>query len=176
MKMFLKLIMYVAISLVVLIGGCFVAGQIMIRIPQTHITKHPMALGEFVQEFGVTNLPSSASNICYATSSLSMGFAGARLYRFDAPLVDCLAHAQQLIARSNNGSDGDEQVSTQLIAISSSPQPIQRNILEAYGLRSVDWYDVDQVKNGVEGKGPPCGLSLFWVDTDRQRFYYYWTD
>ena len=35
---------------------------------------------------------------------------------------------------------------------------------------------VETIRSGFEGKGPPYGLAHFWIDTERGRFYYYWTD
>jgi hypothetical protein len=94
MKIFQKIVLWLAISLVILIIGCFVLVQIRLRVPQTHFTKNPITLSEFKQEFGVTNFPATASNICYASSREGIG--GACLYRFDAPYEDCIAYADIL--------------------------------------------------------------------------------
>lgn len=168
--------MYAVISLAVLVGGCFVAGQIMIRIPRTHITKHPMTLSEFVQEFGVTNLPSSASNIYYAGSTVAMDFAGAKLYRFDAPLEDCIAHACLLIEYNNKNEGPERTFAKDLIKINSKPDPIQLEMMKAYGLKNLNWFDVENITNGLTVGRPPSNLPMFWIDEDRNRFYYHWTD
>ena len=100
----------------------------------------------------------------------------AHLYRFDAPATDCLTYAQQLISSSNSNSDSNHQVSTELVTISAPPEPLAANMRRAYGFEKLDWFDVEYTHSGFTGRGPPMGLSLFWVDTDRNRFYYYWTD
>ena len=120
-------------------------------------------------------LPVTASNVWSARSSVGMG-GRAHLYRFDAPAKDCMAYANELISQSNSNSDTNHQVSTNLIAISSAPDPVQPEMMKAYGLETLDWFDVETVRNGFTGCGPPYGLSSFWIDTDRGRFYYYWTD
>jgi hypothetical protein len=176
MNRFLKIFLGVVLGGMLLVGGCFIAGLVMINTPQTRITKQPMPRPAFVAEFGMTHIPVSASNICYASSSLGMGFAGAQLYRFDAPARDCLSYAKILIELGNRNSSSNDQVSTELGAISISPDPVRDNVLKAYGFETVDWFDVENIRNGFTGRGPPSGLSTFWIDTDRNRFYYYWTD
>ena len=176
MNKFIKIFLGVVLGGVLLVGGCFIAGVVMIHTPQTRITKQPMPRPAFVAEFGMTNIPVSASNICYASASLGMGFAGARLYRFDAPIEDCLSYAQVLIDLNNRNSSSNDQVSAELGAIFVSPDPVQDNVLKAYRFADVDWFDVENIRNGFTQRGPPSGLSTFWIDTDRNRFYYYWTD
>jgi len=175
----MKTILMLAVVLLVvalIVGGCFVAGLVTITTPQTNITKAPMPRHEFVAEFGMTNLPISASNICYASASAGMGFAGARMYRFDAPADDCISYGQYLTGESSRSSDSNHQVNAQLQAISTPPQPISPQMRKAYGFEGVEWFDVETVRTGLEGRGPPTGLSCFWIDTERNRFYYYWTD
>ena len=120
-------------------------------------------------------LPSTASNIWTASASVGMG-GRARLYRFDAPNSDCLAYAAQLITKSNGDSDTNHQVSTKLFAISDPPSAIEARMKKVYGLETIDWFDVETIRTGFTGRGPPSGLSSFWVDTEKHRFYYYWTD
>ena len=168
----------ILILILVVTGDLFVdftAKLNMTNTPKTRITEQPMSRSDYIADFGNTNLPVSASNIWIASSSVGMG-GRARLYRFDAPYSDCLAYAAQLIRRSNSNSDSNHQASTELLTISDPPSPIQSRMMQAYGLETLDWFDVETVRNGFTGRGPPLGLSSFWIDTDRNRFYYYWTD
>ena len=177
MKTLLRIIKWGCIALIVMVAGCFIIGQVVIRIPQTHATKSPMTLSDFTHEFGVTNLPPTASNIYYATSTLGMGFAGARLYRFEAPVSDCFAYAANLIEGNNaETDDAAHKAARNLTPIASSPEPIHPDTLKAYGLKKVHWFDVEGIAAGVEGRGPPMALAQIWIDTKRGRFYYYWTD
>ena len=172
-----KIVLFAVAGVSMLIGIVVALGFVcllsMSGIPDVQTSEHPQAYAEAKPLF--SGLPSTASNILSARASVGMG-GRASLYRFDAPADDCLAHAQLLINRSNGNSDSNHQVSTELIAITASPEPLAANMRRAYGLEKVDWFDVENVRNGFTGHGPPSGLSSFWIDTDRNRFYYYWTD
>jgi hypothetical protein len=117
------------------------------------------------------DLPASASNIWYSTSTM-----GANLYRFDAPLADCLGYAQRLIATNNSTEQASWAVPTQLVAITGSPETINHGFLKGYGLKATDWFDVENIGEGWTGSGSPSGRSGFWIDSKRGRFYYYWTE
>jgi hypothetical protein len=173
----IKWLALIVFAVFALAGGCFIVGQVWIRIPQTHVTKRPLSLAEFNKEFGSPTLPASAHNIYCATARLAMGFAGAELYRFDAPVEDCLAYADALIKQSNSSSGSANQVPTQLTPITSPPKAIDRDFVRSgYCLGNLDWFDVETIQHGFTGRGPPSGLSCFCIDSDRGRFYYYWTD
>ena len=106
-----------------------------------------------------------------------MGFAGASLYRFDAPVPDCLNYAASLIEENNRTAPDEKQkAATNLVQLATAPTPISRHILEGYGLTKVHWFDVESIKSGVAGRGPPGARGRIWIDTERGRFYYYWTD
>ena len=139
---------------------------------KTHETSHPVTQEEVRKEVPYFNLPASASNIWYATSTF-----GVNLYRFDAPLADCLAYAQRLIATNNSTESTSYMVPTQLVAIAASPQAIDHDLLKkAYRLKGTAWFDVENVTEGWTGSGPPSGRSSFWIDAKRGRFYFYWTE
>jgi len=167
-----------------IIAGILIAGLLTCVIyvivvmfwPHIHVTKRPLSLSEFRQEFGDSDLPNSAGNINFASSSVGLG-GRARIYRFDAPVQDCLEYARQQIKQSNSQPGPGGQVPTEPAAISAHPEPIDHSSLRsAYGLRDTSWFDIENIQHGFEGRGPPYGLSQFWIDSDRGRFYYYWTD
>ena len=152
-------------------------GFITVIRPRADFTTEPLSRPAFINRFGDIGLPQSATNILYASSRVSMGFAGARLYRFDGPVADCVAYGEKLIRENNQQVERpDDFAPTALAPLTAPPERVQKEILGAYGLKKVDWFDVHTVRSGYEGRGPPYALAHFWVDTDRGRFYYYWTD
>lgn len=157
----------------VLVGGCWVVGYISLGSPHPYFTTTPLSLADFNSRFPHADelqLPRSATNIFWAHSN--RGFTGTMtLYRFDAPVSDCVAYGKRLLQQN------DASHTTNLMPLTSSPAPIEREILEAMGLTKIDWFDVETIRSGFEGQA--CRLSppgMFWIDTDRGRFYVYVTD
>lgn len=167
-----------ALGGLLLIVAYFVAVQIRIRTPVTKVTSAPVSRSEFTNRFGDIDLPLSATNILAASSSVGMGFAGAFLYRFDAPAEDCQSFAASLMDKNNQETSSESQmVNTNLVVFKVNPAPILSEMLKtAYGLKELAWFDVDNIKSGLHGQCPPGGRGLFWIDLERGRFYYYWTD
>ncbi len=153
-----------------------VALVILMQHPWTDSALQPITQAEFTNRFSRFPLPSTATNVLYA--SASVGLAGrALLYRFDAPASDCLRYAQSLIEVNNRDNARPEwRVAPNLIALTSPPAPAERTVLQSYGLERIEWWDVQNVRAGFSGHASPSGLATFWVDTGRGRFYYYWTD
>ena len=155
---------------IALIAGCFA----MALRPQVQTISEPISVQMFQSVIGNNHLPTSASNIWYARSSVGLG-GRAFLYRFDAPEVDCQAYAQ-LINTSIPGQEGEITPSI-LTPLEASPIPIDHDMLQrAYGLNTADWFDVEGINVGWKGRGPPSTLASIWIDSERGRFYYYWTD
>lgn len=92
------------------------------------------------------------------------------LYRFDAPVLDCIAYGKRLL-QQNDSSDA-----TDLIPLKSSPEPIGG--LDHMGLEKVGWFDVETVRSGFEGHQVRSAYpkGVFWIDTDRGRFYFWESD
>jgi hypothetical protein len=172
MKTSLRMPLVALLTAVVFIVGCFLT---MSR-PHVRTTSQPVSLQAFQTESKTFSLPSSASNIWYAWSSVGMG-GRASIYRFDASITDCWTYAQQLLTDSNTQTLADHTVSTQLVPLTAPPQTVDHDSLRrAYGLKATEWFDVENIHRGWEGRGPPSGLALIWIDAERERFYYYWTD
>ncbi len=190
MKRLLKVISWVIGGMVVLVGGCFVVGQIGVFLPGTRLTDRPLSLSEFNREFGGEDLPDSASNIWYANAATGGRSGVVILYRFDAPFEDCIAHANLLIERNNKAYGPDLQFGKDLIPIDSELIPIGKDVLyrdserilrdnemlKRLGLSKVDWFDIENIANGLTVGRPMSHPSRFWIDTDRNRFYYCWWD
>ncbi len=153
------------IGLLGLVAGC----------SHAEFTNQPMSLAQFTNQFSGINLPVSATNIFFARSGVGLG-GRALLYQFDAPVSDCLGYAQQLIELNNREADRPEwRVTTNLVVLTTTPR-IEKGTLRAYGLSKIGWFDLENIRAGFSGRAGPSGLASFWVDTERGRFYYYWTD
>ena len=170
MKTILLALLTVLAIAIALIAGCYARA---LR-PQVETISEPISAQMFQSVIGNNQLPTSASNIWYARSSVGLG-GRAFLYRFDAPEVDCQAYAQ-LINTSIPDQEGDTTTPI-LKPLDASPNPIDHDSLQrAYGLNTMGWFDVENIHTGWEGRGPPSSLASIWIDSERGRFYYYWTD
>lgn len=149
---------------------------ILIQHPRTDFTLQPITRPEFTNRFNLFPLPANATNILYASASVGLA-GGALLYRFDAPVSDCLRYAQSLVEVNNRDNARPEwRVAPNLIALTNPPAPAEWTVLQSYSLERIEWWDVQNVRAGFSGHASPSGLATFWVDTGRGRFYYYWTD
>lgn len=174
MKRFIKIIRWIFLFIFLLITGFIVLGYFFVTSPRAEFTPKPMSRSAFISQFGDIGLPQTASNILYARSKVGMGTAGARIYRFDAPLVDCKAYARKLLSEDHNQTSSSGPMD--LVALKGAPEAIDRRFLKkAYGINA-EWFDIEAIREGGEGHGPPSGLGLMWIDAKRERFYYYWTD
>lgn len=138
----------------------------------------PLAYTEFTNRYpdNIVGLPSNASNIYEAFSSVGLG-GGAHLYRFDAAVPDCIQFGERLIEGNGLSPAEIEAFSFPLRTdFTASPNPVDIEFLSAYGLSAIDWFDVETISTGFSGFGPPHGRAIFWIDTTRGRVYYYWTD
>ena len=170
MKTILIALLTVLAIAIALIAGCYA----MALRPKVQTVSEPISVDAFRLETGNNQLPTTASNIWYARSSVGLG-GRAFLYRFDAPEIDCQAYAH-LINTSSPDQAGNSTNSI-LTPLNTSPEPIDHDFLNrAYGLNTTDWFDVENIHAGWEGRGPPSYLASIWIDSTRGRFYYYWTD
>ena len=142
--------------------------------PHATFCKQPVSLEEFTDQLGIKP-PPSATNLFFAKSSV--GIAGrASLYRFDAAVGDCLSYAQELIALGQKEADPMHQATNGLQALTNRPAPIDLRFLRHYGLSAIRWFDIESIRTGYTGFAPPALMAESWVDAERGRFYYYWTD
>ncbi len=154
----------------------YVVGCVMIMIPPPEYTTEPLSLAETRQRFGEVDLPASATQIYYARSSA--GFVGwLELYRFDAPLADCLAHGRHLLEKNQELArhDGRTEAAT-LAPLTAPPDFPHEDMLGAMRLSAVQWFDVETIQAGMEGHIPTIVNGVFWIDTKRGRFYYVTSD
>ncbi|MCE5302393.1 MAG: hypothetical protein LLF97_04690 [Planctomycetaceae bacterium] len=164
----------------VLVGGCWIVGYINLCNPHPDFTTTPLSLADFNGRFPHAEelkLPRSAANIFYAQSC--GGFQGwTQLYRFDAPVSDCIAFGNRLLQENRFApQQPDAPKVSDMTPLTSSPAPIKKEALEAMGLGKVDWFDVETIRSGFEGQvGSMSPNGMFWIDMDRGRFYFYSLD
>lgn len=165
----------VTFALLVTLVGLFV---LSVCIPHPRVTKRPLSLAEFTAEFSRRGFPSTATNIYFGRSSVSLG-GRAHIYRFEAPLEDCITFAKAEFERYNkhlfdNPAD----------YLPSDPVPIDfvghapfKPDLSHFWLNDLDWFDVDRIEEGLTIPQHPRGHHpLIWVDTRRGILYCWWTD
>jgi hypothetical protein len=146
--------------------------------PLTEVTEKPLEYQAFTNRFPdqIPGLPLTAEAIHLAASSVGLG-GRAHLYRFDAPIPDCVAYGKALLATNGMSKARRDSLSFPLRAdLTNSPAPVDVRFLSNYGLENIDWFDVETITNGFQGFGPPMGFGMVWVDAGRGRVYYYWTD
>jgi hypothetical protein len=156
----------------VLIPCClFVVGWMTIGRPHAEFTNEPLSLPEFYERSGHEGgLPVTATNLFYARSTV--GFRGMiRLYRFDAPVADCIAYGKHLLEQN-----GQAPELTPFTPSREPPETPDAAGRDKSGLGQVDWFDAKTIRTGLVGlrKANPakCPRAKFWIDTERGRFYF----
>ncbi len=136
-----------------------------------HITdRKAINFDEYVTMFGQTELPSTAQNIRYITSSVNFG-GRAYICRFEAPVQDCINYAKQLCKSCQNSDRDYEQ--PHFISISDKPEQPD---LSVYGIRDFSWFDIENMDAGLTLDMEDFHCPLIWIDTDHKVFYFWWTD
>jgi hypothetical protein len=168
------------LTILLLFIGCCIASCIAFCSARPDFTTTSLSLDDFKKRFPDADelrLPRSAKNILYGQSSV--GLRGwLQLYRFDAPVSDCITFGRQLLEKNRLSplQPPDPKV-VDLIPLASSPVPIDTEPLRWMGLSDVDWFDVESVHAGFEGHVESLAPhGVFWIDTDRGRFYFYSID
>lgn len=136
-----------------------------------HITdKKAVNSDEYIAMFGQTDLPNTAQNIRYITSSVSLG-GRAYICRFEAPVQDCIIYAKKLCKRYQN----DDRDYDQPHFISMSERP-EKPDLSVYGIRDLSWFDIEKMEAGLTFDKEYFHCPFIWIDTNRKVFYLWWTD
>jgi hypothetical protein len=158
------------------IGGFYAVCRYFMGAPEADFTTAAITLREFYDRGGRGDLPSAATNVFYARSHRGLsGFVD--MYRFDAPLPECIEFGQRLLREH----DRKPTETVELAALKSPPAPLGRRYIDTMGLSKVRWFDIDTIRSGYLGHrdasaDPPRAKMGFWIDGDRGRFYYYSSD
>ena len=160
---------------------CLLAVGWFVRVmylPHPELTEKPLSLAEFNKRYGVSDFPATAKNIYFGRSSVGMG-GRAYIYRFEAPIEDCIAHAKAEFDRYNEMlyDDPKDYPPSDPIPIESVPdeKPFKPD-LSSYWLTRLDWFDVDRIREGLTIPREKAHHPFIWIDTDRGILYFFWTD
>jgi hypothetical protein len=112
-------------------------------------------------------LPETATNIQYAVWSLWQ--ASQTFVRFEAPVTDCLKHAEAVM-----------QPYAQRAGVNISPTnvvgPLPAPSIVSPKDLTVDWFDLPHFSAGVQFQVNGARAPTVWVDTNRGCFYYAWDE
>jgi hypothetical protein len=144
--------------------------------PRTQVTLKPLSYAEAKQQFGFLKLPPTARDVYVATASVGLR-GGALLYRFSAPVEDCLRHAAVVIGEQARYGNGDPVSGARMDSITGPVLGFGEDDLSPYGLEDVAaWFDVEDIGAGYIFQDSSPGHPILWVDKGRQLFFYYWSD
>lgn len=107
-------------------------------------------------------LPGSASNVQHAV--WSFGQVTQVWVRFEAPVADCLNHAQQMV-QPYSEKDGWTVTTTTL-----ADDPGLLCVLDPTAV-DLSWFDLDEIAGGLVFRVDGGRAPVIWADTNRGGFY-----
>ena len=110
-------------------------------------------------------LPEAATNIQYAVWSLWQ--ASQTFVRFDAPVSDCLTHAETVM-------EPFAQRAAANIASANIVGPLPAPSVSSPRDLTVAWFDLPRFSAGIRFQMVDGRAPTVWVDTNRGCFYYEW--
>lgn len=137
-------------------------GTPAIRKPLVHQSPGPQAL-KAAREHCPIPLPDSASNVQYV--HWSFGSATQAFVRFEAPVSDCLTHAESLLAAHHDEQDAS------VTATRAVEEPPLLCVLDPTEV-DLSWFDLAEFSGGVVFGVADSRAPMVWVDTNHGRFYY----
>lgn len=108
-------------------------------------------------------LPDTARNIQYIM--WSYGSSTQAFVRFDAPVSDCLTHAETLMAPHRDQQDASVTATN---VVEDAPPLCILDPTEV----DLSWFDLASFSGGVVFGVADSRAPMVWVDTNRGRFYY----
>lgn len=137
-----------------------------IDLPKPFIVKinKPITVEEARQKIKIP-LPNEAAQILFA--EYSQFIAHETYLKFEAPLEICQSHAVTLLNEFNTENQPIklEPITTRLEDISISKE-----------LGKLRWFDIQNIKNGFIGVIKGQHGPVVYIDSDRNIFYYLYTD
>lgn len=141
--------------------------------PSVQMLPQPVQREEATNIYEQYQLPASASNFWMASSSIAIT-GRLYVYRFDAPVEDCIHYANVCLATVEQGKvpshcEMKDYVRDEAF-LTFYPQAFQH-----FGLKTgLTWFDLDSVTEGLMGR---CENGVFIViDKKNGRFYFYRSD
>lgn len=130
------------------------------------VLTEPISLEEARKKLDIP-LPDRASNILYA------GYAEWVAYdfilKFEAPVDICKSHAL-LLLEEHNKQTSQEKLPLEFRTITETPTISGKLPFD------IDWFDIHNIKNGLLAGDSGSHQPMIWIDTDRNIFYYRYTD
>jgi len=153
------------------------SGQVVIRGIQiiTHYLEKetirksdsPLTLNEAKTKINF-QFPKSAKNIYFA--DYNQWIVKEFLMKFDASLEDCKSFSLNLIEKHNQEAP-KRKIPNELFKIEKSPDPFSPQ-----PSLKVKWFDIDRIKHGFYAGKNASHTPRIWIDSDRNKFYYLYTD
>jgi hypothetical protein len=153
--------------LILLVAIAVVCWQRFVPPPTTTESWDP-TYESYVRHHGKTDVPTTAHNIRFVWADC--GLSGhAAVCRFEAPLDDLRAYA---IAEAKRRTPGAE-IAPRLVKMI---EPARQPDLTGYGIRPLEWFDVERIEEGLVLKRTDKREPFMWVDARRSVLYAYWTN
>jgi len=168
----------VVIGILALVLGLVGFFVLSVFVPTRHVTKRPLSLAEFTAEFNRSDFPATARNICFASAGVGLG-GRALVFRFDAPVPDCIAFAKAEFERYSRilFRNPSEYPSSDPVPVDFVNDRPRKPDLSVFWLNNLDWFDVDRIEEGVTIPLSSRGHHpTIWIDTRRGTLYEWWTD
>lgn len=150
--------------------GAYLYVNHLVSTPMVWQTSGPTPLQEASTRCPIP-LPATATNIQYAAYRRWQAYEA--FVRFEAPVVDCLAHVDKI-----NKLHMDHHPPSD-VRIRWKPIDPAALVLKVSGLPSsmkTSWFDLQRIQRGQWIKGGGSHVPAVWVDEDRGLFYYHVTD
>jgi len=113
-------------------------------------------------------LPASARNIQYRSFIFFQAYEDS--VRSEAPVADCLAHADRVFKYWR------ERYRSDLYQEPGPLQPIDQPPQHPHLSAEIPWFDVENIRNGMNAGCRHPMQPTVWIDLDRGVFYYLLTD
>ena len=131
-------------------------------------SRKPLSVAE-ARRLSLLPYPDSSSNIRFAHFRQWIGHE--TFVRFEAPAEDCVAFAEKVLLRRQarhtpNQRPVASRSSTDLLTIRS----------HSSSDLNTDWFDVQSIRQGMEGGHGPSHSPKLWIDMERGVCYYMQTD
>jgi hypothetical protein len=140
--------------------------------PLINQTSKPLTVEEARQKLTFL-LPDSAKNVQFA--SYREWVAALDFIRFEAPVEDCCAIAQKIIAQHNT-ENPDRRVQGLRPLDRTDRNKDQPMLQSTTSPLSVPWFDPQSIRKGFVAGETHSHTPSIWIDAERGVFYYQYTD
>lgn len=158
----------VFIGATVIVVGCYGWGIYVISRPHPSEGDEVIAIPERSEHTLSKTVPKSVKRVRYGHSSA--GFTDrCLLYRIEAPLEECLRHADREFGAH---WDKPSQFVTNQIANLKKDGRFGAGPPMMYGFKDLTWFDPQRIENGLEIVNRGGFPAHIWIDTDRNMLFF----